>query len=53
MPVWDLLSTRLEDSSCAAPSKPGKGYEVGTIITTGSVRSLSVKDQDLRDVEKP
>ena len=38
---------------CAIQTLQSKGYEVGTIIHDGFlVRSLSVKDQDLRDVEE-
>ena len=38
---------------CAIQSLQSKGYEVGTIIHDGFlVRSLLVKDQDLRDVEE-
>ena len=38
---------------CAIQTLQSKGYEVGTIIHDGFlVRSLSVKDQDLRDAEE-
>ena len=38
---------------CAIQTLQSKGYEVGTIIHDGSlIRSLGVKDQDLRDAEE-